>query len=675
MINYNRITNKLTPYLHIVLCAVLFQVFAAISFAVERDKTDNLAELPMEELMNIEVSTVTGASRYEQTISDAPSSISIVTSDDIKRYGYRTMADILNSLRGMYVTYDRNYNYAGSKGFLRPGDYNTRMLLLVDGHRMNNNIYDTATVGTEFILDLDLIDRVEIVRGPSSSIYGSNAFFGVINVVTKRPSHIKGLELSAEAGSYDTYKERASFGHGFKNGIEMVLSATHYRSRGQNLYYKEYDTPGTNFGWSDGNDRDGYSSFFTDLRYYGLSVQGAYGTRTKNIPTGAWGTVFNDDRTKASDSQGYIDVKYEKGFDNDQKVFARLFYDYYRYDGKYIIDYPPLTMNKDLAVGKWWGGEALYSRRIFNRHTIMAGAEYRDNFLQQQKNFDDSPYTVYADDKRASYSTGVYAQGEIVLSDSVLLNAGVRYDHYKDFSGRFNPRIALIYNPFDKTTVKLLYGEAYRIPNVYELYYSDGNISQKANPDLNPETIRTYEIVLEHAINDYRFLLSGFYYDIRNLINHQMDADGLMVFKNVGKADGRGIQFEVEKKWSCGLTGRLSYSFQEARDREEGVYFGNFPKHMVKFNTFVPVIKKKLGAGIEVRYASPRKNLNATYDGGYTIVNATLLSERIFDRIDISFSVYNVLDKKYSDPATRENLQSDIEQDGRAFRLKATYRF
>jgi len=678
VIEHLKITIKLR-FIIATLCVGLSLLNLAagmsVCFAASADRPRDLTDLPLEELMKVEVSTVQGASKYEQRISDAPASVSIVTSEDIKHHGYRTLADVLNSVQGFYITYDRNYNYLGARGFARPGDYNTRMLMLVDGHRINNNIYDTAAVGSEFIIDIDLIDRVEVIRGPGSSLYGSNAFFGVINVVTKRPSALKGLEVSLEAGSSDTYKERVSFGHRFGSGLEMVLSATNYRSKGGSLYYKEYDSPETNFGRSDGNDSDAFKSFFADFKFSGLRVQGAYAARTKGIPTGAWNTVFDDDRTKVSDTQGYIDVRYEKKFEHDQYLSARLFYDYYRYDGKYIIDYPPLTMNKDLAVGKWWGGEAYYSKKILDRHTIMAGAEYRDNFLQKQRNYDENPYAVYIDDIRGSYSVGAYLQGEFALSDRIILNAGARYDHYKDFSGRLNPRVAMIFNPFDATTLKLIYGEAYRIPNTYELYYTDGGTTQKANPGLDPETVRTYEIALEQYIYGFRVSLSGFYYDVRNLIAQQLDTDGLMVFNNTGKAEGKGIEFEIEKKWSNGITGRLSYSFQEMKDLEEGAYYENFPRHLVKFNTFVPIIKKKLGAGADIRYASSRKNLDGTWDGGYTIVNATLLSEKIIGDLDLSFSVYNMFDKKYSDPSSRELRQSDIGQDGRTFRLKAVYRF
>ncbi|WP_347272711.1 Plug domain-containing protein [Candidatus Kuenenia sp.] len=136
----------------------------------------NLLSMNIEDLMEIEIATVYAASKYKQKVTEAPSSVSIVTVDDIKKYGYRTLADILRSIRGLYVTYDRNYSYLVSMGFLRSGDYNSRYLSMVDGLRLNDAVYDTASIGTEFVLDVDLIDRVEVIRGPGSSLYGSNAF-------------------------------------------------------------------------------------------------------------------------------------------------------------------------------------------------------------------------------------------------------------------------------------------------------------------------------------------------------------------------------------------------------------------------------------------------------------------------------------------------------------------
>src|SRR5437868_2338633 len=138
---------------------------AATDWAAEKETVSTRAsDINLEELMKMEIPVVEAASKYKQKTTEAPSSVTIVTADEVKRYGHRTLADILESVPGLYVSYDRNYSFLGIRGFNR--EDNSRVLLLVDGHRVNNSLSDGALIGTEFILDVDLIDRVEVIRGP-----------------------------------------------------------------------------------------------------------------------------------------------------------------------------------------------------------------------------------------------------------------------------------------------------------------------------------------------------------------------------------------------------------------------------------------------------------------------------------------------------------------------------
>jgi outer membrane receptor for ferrienterochelin and colicins len=142
----------------------------------------------LEQLLGIEIQSVFGASRFLQKSTEAPAAVTVITADEIWRYGWRTLADVLRSVRGFYVTDDRSWAYVGVRGFQRTGDYNTRILLLIDGRRTNDNIYDQALVQEDFLVDLAEVERIEVIRGPSSSLYGSNAFSGVINIVTGEPT-------------------------------------------------------------------------------------------------------------------------------------------------------------------------------------------------------------------------------------------------------------------------------------------------------------------------------------------------------------------------------------------------------------------------------------------------------------------------------------------------------
>jgi iron complex outermembrane receptor protein len=632
-------------------------------------------ELELKELMQIEVNTVYGASKYEQKLTEAPSAVSIVTSSEIKKNGYRTLADILRSVRGLYTTYDRNYQYLGMRGFSKPGDYNTRFLLLVDGHRINDSIFETASIGTEFPIDVDLIDRVEVIRGPSSSIYGTNAFLGVINVMTRKVYQLKGTEVSGEVARFDTYKGRLSYGRKFNNGVEALVSGSAYDSNGKSkLYYREFDSPATNNGITNNADGDRYHSFFSKLALKEFSLQGAYVSRDKTIPTAPWGVEFNDAGTWTRDNRGYLDLKYEHAFDDRLSMASRLFYDYYQYRGTYIISGVP---NKDGAEGEGWGVDVKFNARIMKNHNVILGGEFIDNTKQYQFNYDEQPYSSYLDDKRTSRNWALYIQDEIRILDNLILNIGLRHDHYDTFGGTTNPRVALIYQPFETTALKFLYGTAFRAPSAYELYYSDGGVSTKSNLDLKPETIETHELVLEQDLgNRIRLAASVFFNKITDLISMETDAsDGLDVYRNIDRLETKGAELELGKSWDGGLKGLIGYTYQETENKQTGETVTNSPRHLIKANLTVPLLRDKIFAGLEEHYTSERRLLDGTDAGSFFLTNLTLSAQNFIKGLELSAGVYNLFGVKYEDPASREHTQSAIEQDGRVFRLKLTYKF
>lgn len=634
----------------------------------------DLTALSPEELMKIEVETVYGASKFPQRVTEAPSSVSIITSEEIRKYGHRTLADILRSLRGFYITYDRNYSYVGVRGFGRAGDYNSRILLLVDGHRINDNVYDSAPLGTEFVVDVDLIDRVEVIRGPGSSLYGSNAFFAVVNIITRRGGDQKGAEVSAEAGSFETYKGRLTYGDKYQNGLEAFLSGSLFDSRGDRLFFRKFDSPASNNGFTNHTDFDRFHSGLTKLSYAGFTLEGLYSSRTKGVPTASFDTDFNDPRNRTTDAWWFIDLKYEHSLGSRVEVMGRLFYDAYDYDGDYVYDG---VLNKDIGKGKWWGGELQVTAVPFAGHRLIVGSEYRDNTRQEQKNFDEGPFTLYVNDRRDSVVWALYIQDEFTISKKLILNAGVRHDHYSTFGGTTNPRIALIYTPVEKTIFKLLYGSAFRAPNVYELYYQTPAGAIKANPALGPETIKTYELIYEQYIADnYRGSATGFYYKINDLIGQVTDpADDQLVFRNISEVEASGIELEFEGKWEKGLTGRVSYSFQNAKDSITKKPLVNSPRHLIKLNFIVPLKKERVFLGVEEQFTSRRKTVAGNFAKSFYVTNLTVLGRDLIKNLEASASIYNLFDYKHSDPGGSEHTQDILEQDGRVFRVKLTYKF
>ncbi len=212
----------------------------AAAATAQTPRPPDVATMSLQDLLGVEV--VSTASKFPQEVREAPASITVITADEIRRYGHRTLADTLRSVRGFYTTYDRNYSYVGMRGFARPGDYNTRILLLLDGHRLNDGIYDMAPIGPDFPIDLSLIDRIEVIRGPGSSLYGTSAFFAVINVVTRTGASREGLQVETQVGSLKTGGVTASFGRLFGNGREFLVGGSTSRSPGQaSLHFPEFD--------------------------------------------------------------------------------------------------------------------------------------------------------------------------------------------------------------------------------------------------------------------------------------------------------------------------------------------------------------------------------------------------------------------------------------------------
>jgi outer membrane receptor for ferrienterochelin and colicins len=664
-----------------VLPGLLLVAAAVAPAAAEESPPRDLTELPIEELMKIEVASVSTASKHLQKVTEAPASVSIVTADEIRKYGYRTLADVLRSVRGFHVTYDRNYSSLGVRGFGRPGDYNNRILLLVDGHRVNDAVYDGVALGTDFPLDVDLIDRVEIVRGPGSSLYGSNAFFAVVHVITKRARDVERVEASGDIGSYETYKGRLSAGVRTRWGLDALASGSYYDSAGRDrLFYPEFNDPATNNGVAQDADGDSAYNVMTTLSQGDFTLRGVYGYRKKHVPTGAFGTVFNDPGTYTVDEGGWLDLQYEHRFANDLGLSARLFYDHYNYYGDYIIGdsgaVPPTrVVNRDVGQADWWGAELRLTKVLWGRHRLTVGGEYRDTFRLVQKNYHQAPRTLYQDDRRSPRTWGLYAQQEIVVRTDLLLNVGLRYDSYETFGDTINPRAALIYNPAGPTTVKLLYGEAFRAPNAYELYYA--GVGNKANPDLDPETVRTGELVIERYLGEHFLLVgSAFYSRVENLINQETDpADGLIVYRNSGAATARGVEVELRARLGWGVEGRASYTLQRVTDDRTDKSLSNAPTHLAKLNVIVPVYRDLLYGAIEAQYTGQRRTLAGNTLDDFVVVNLTLFSHNLVKGVSVSASVYNLLDTHYRDPGGQEHVQDGIEQDGRSVRLKLTYRY
>lgn len=653
----------------------LLLCWTLLAAAQDPPKRRDLADLSLEELLEIRVDEVVGASRFKQKVREAPASVTVITADEIRKFGYRTLSEVLGGVRGAYVTSDRNYSYLGLRGFGLPADYNNRMLGLVDGLRLNDPTYGAVLFDEGFAMALDDLERVEVIRGPASSLYGSNAFFGVVNVMTRKGRQLQGGEVSGSVGSFGTYEGQASYGRLVPDGPEIHISGSGLASGGQDHYYPEFDDPATGNGVNRNADRKTAGHALAEVSWKGFSIQAAYAARTKEVPTGSYGTNFPSRHTRTEESQGYLSLAFKHEFPDTLSVHARAHVARYGYEGDY--EYAGPYINTDEGDGARWGAELLVSRRFLDdRLNVALGTEYRDEFKQDQKNYDDlDPKVVYLDSTEDSTVAALFAQADWGLLESLRLNAGLRYDDYDTFGSTVNPRAALIFSPAEDTVLKILYGRAFRAPSAFELHYL--SFGQKANPDLDPETIDTFEGVVEQRLTETLDLVASvFHYRCEDLINLVLDPnDGLLVFRNEARVNTSGVELELRAKLESGLEGRLSWSFQEAKFDEGDSWLPNSPRNLAKAALALPLGVDGVFAALEARYVGERRTLAKDTADDYLTLNLTLTAREVAKGLDLSASVYNLLDEEYADPGGIEHVQDRIEQDGLSFRIKATWRF
>lgn len=659
--------------------AAAWVLLALVSAPASAQAPVDLTQLSLDDLLKVEVASVSGASRYHQRVEQAPAAVTVFGHDEIVAYGCRTLADVLQMAAGFYTSYDRNYAYLGVRGFARPGDYNTRVLILVDGHRLNDNVYDQASVGTDFPIELDLVERVEIIRGPNSSLYGTSALLAAVNLVTRggRDGSTPPVALTAGGGSLGTGTLGAQVASRWR-GADLLFSASAYSSDGQKaLYFPEYDNGEPGGGVAHDADGDRYARTFASIAFRGLRLKSAFGTRKKRIPTGVYETVFDDRRTWSVDTRAFVDLQYERSL-RAGSVTARGFLDRYSYSGEYRYrdGSGESYSNRDETVGAWGGAEVFYTSPAGRRQRATLGGELVRHGRRDQINFDVESGISHLDDRRRSYDWAVYAQDHVRVTEQFALNGSLRFDRRGGLEPTFSPRLAAIADLSTRTTLKGLYGHVFRFPNAYEQYYHDRSF-QKTNPDLAPESVHTWEVQLDQRFGRRaRVAVGAFESRIEDLIDQAEDPeDGLAMFANLQSVQARGLEVEFEGRRREGPPlARAAYSLQWAKDSDSSLRLSNSPTHLARFGGLLPLSAWRSTLAGEVQYIGRRLTLAGQELSGAWLVHANLSRCDILPNVDVSLRVRNLLGTTYSDPVSVDHLQEAIAQDGRTFRATLTYR-
>jgi len=627
--------------------------------------SDDVSDFSLDSLLTIPVKS---ASKYWQDIMDAPASVSIITSQDIKDYGYKTLYDVLQNVRGLYLSNDRNYSYLGVRGFSRPTDYNNRILVLINGHRMNENVYGSVDFGNGNYPDLNTIEQIEIVRGPGSVLYGSNAMFAIINIIPKSGVGINSLNINADYGSWQNKRITMNYGKKLNDGLDLLISANAGDIKGDNLYYPEFNSDSTNHGVAHNLDGERYFGFFSTLKKNDFKLSGYYTSRRKDIPTASFGTVFNK-LSYTNDSYGFIDLSFDHDASDVSEYMARLFYSYYRYDGFY--PYSDFN-NSDQSVGHWFGGEFQFIWDIGSNNRFTSGFEITYNPMATYKSLY-SNSTVIFDGNFPFTSSSVYIQDDYKPFRNVSVILGLSANQYSGEKIHLSPRLALIYKPAGTSSLKYLYGEAFRFPNVYEKYFIALVDNFIKSVSLNPEKIQTHELSFEKTMGNFYGIVSLYRNQVVDLIDTQLNPDSSLQFKNVSNVNTYGISLGLSVEVHKNFKAYINYAWQESRDANKKA-ISNSPAHIFNIGSSINILRN-LSVAPVLHYESARKTVYDTYTLPFILTDVNINSFFYDEKIGLSLKINNLFNVSYYFPGGYEHVQPAIQQDVRNFILSINYSF
>ncbi|WP_044237450.1 TonB-dependent receptor domain-containing protein [Chondromyces apiculatus] len=607
---------------------------------------------------------VTTASRYAQSLDDAPASISVVDGREIRAFGYPTVAEALRGVRGVYLSNDHDVVYVGVRGIGEPIDYNTRVLLLSDRHPLNDNVMNSAFLGSEGRTNLHDVERIEVIRGPASVIYGTGAFAGVVNLVPRgrdEPSHVE-----ASIGAYDDHTAQARAAVYYRRSARSGawLSVAGARSDGidQPVELRE---PGSGPRVRIAHGVDAFRSGTLAGRAWdgALTAQWLLTTRTKQVPAGLAHTVFDDPRTVYEDVRMTTELRFEPKIGDTLQIMARAHATGMTFQGDFAHD--PMLLED--YRGTRFGLELRAAWLPHPRLRLTVGAEGQANTQASLRGLHEG--TTLGEEAYLNvnqpYTFGAgYALAEGSLTRWLSASGGARVDLYDAVGPVPTFRGALIARPARQSTVKLMGGTGFRAPSIYEQFYDDGAQQRPAvDParglSLSAESVTSGEVEVTQRFLEIWALTAAVHGShVSDLIRAVTDAAGTVRYVNSGSAVlAAGAEVELRREWRQGLLVGATYGYQLARYLgldEASARLVNVPAHLASCRAVVPVFGDLAAAGVRVTVEAPRRIAAESEESTRAALLADLTLSGTIRTLHARYvlGIYNLLDAKHDTPAS-----------------------
>lgn len=607
--------------------------------ALAGDDEPTLEELLRQELVRPSAElAVSTASRMAQSLAAAPGVTHVVTRQDIERLGLRSLADILQLLPGVYLREDSLFTTLGVRGIGRPGDLNSRVLFLLDGMRLNENIFDAGQIDQDFLVDVGQIERVEFSPGPGSALYGNNAFLGVVQVITQRADPLRLAHLRGSFGARGAWHGSASTGQRLESGIEWWMGLSAIELRRIRLPAEVSPVLAgrlSDFNWDRGRRANG------GLQWGGLSLRAGLVDRTRGFPEPLGDAVSDDlrlgqtlDRTRIQ----YGRLSWERNLGQRWALQAAWSSQQLRYqrDEPFLGSQGSERIFRFETLGRWDVAELRLAGPLAEDHELMVGYEGQRDRLQRLR------FQVLGggidDTDRRSERWGLFAQDSWSLGPRQRLLLGLRFDHAGG-SSRASPRVAYSWSDVQGRSLKLSLGNAFRAPNVSEAVNNE--FQDLAAPP--PERIRAAELSWDAPLAErWRYRVTAFSARLRNLIDQDLDSG---IYQASAPVRSRGVEFELDGRWGNGASSQLSVANQSTH-YAGGEALSNSPHWLLKARLSQP-LPGGLRLSLHGRWVSERKVGDQRLPG-YGLLNLQVLGSP-HPQLDLFIGAFNALNRHYFD--------------------------
>jgi iron complex outermembrane receptor protein len=726
------------------LIVLFLIVFSLTSFAEEKDTTNtedkNVTKVEEKSPTNTEEKNVirmkevvVTATRTEKDVETAPGIVNVVTEKEMETRNIKTVDEALDTLPGVF---NRRQSLTDTQSsiLLHGIPDQKRTLILKDGVTLNNG-YDGSVSFTG--LSTENIEKIEVVQGPFSSLYGGNAMGGVVNIITKMPEKREFTLESGYGSSWnrgqsldDLQKYYVSYGDKLADKFSLLFDYGYKSTNGFSKYLNVVSTQPTAgiTGWS-------YTTDTTGKPRYLIGDKGDNTWWDENIGIKAQYDFSNVSKINAS----FARVRYKYNYDDPhtylQDASGNPVYSYtgvnqstfvsYTGSGAKEVNQYNVNFETEIGIAKaklsfglndevknWYtqagtliaggsGGtvsstpnqnyntDLQVTLPIFTRNILTLGGSFKTAVANTEKSSlsewgDETSTTTLTNNYGGKDKTyAVFAQDEILILNKLTAYIGFREDWWETYDGyanqfgtgafattydsrsdsSFNPKLAVVYKPFDNTTLRTSAGQSFRGPTVYELFttYVSGSNTYNGNPDLKPETVQSWDAEITQGLwRGAKFSATYFENYMKDLIYNTTVSTGQYKYMNAGKAESKGVVLEIEQRFDKYVRLFANYTYTDARIKENSANPASVDKRL----TFMPDTMINAGAECEVgpfsasltgRYISKHYSTDTNTDtvnnvfGSYDpfLTADAKVSYKITKFATISFSVDNITNETY----------------------------